>query len=1098
MIRKLRLILFVFTIILISATNRILAQETTSSMSGTVSEKGGALPGATITALHVPTGTKYTTSTRSDGGFNLSGLRVGGPYIISVSFIGYSTESQENINLTLGENYNAKFLLKETSVTLKTVIVKTGQNKTFNSNHTGNSDIVSRTQIERLPTISRSLADVTKLTPYASGGQANSYGGRNNLYNNITVNGAQFNNTFGLSGTIGGQSGANPISLDAIEQIQVNVSPYDVSQGGFTGAGVNSLTKAGTNSFYGTLYGYYQAPNLAGTHVGAFPNLATQQFNYNLEGISLGFPIIINKLFFFINAERERKSFPVTNFMASTPSNPYSGANGSIVSQPNATTLDSLKNFLITKFGYDPGTYQGYNYNFYRNNVTARFDLNISPRSTASLNLFYLHSYKDVNPSNSGSFNGGRQPSLFTLPFSGAGYRINNDLYSGIFELNSRYSNSLSNKFQAGFTAERDYRASLGSGVFPEVDILGGANTLPEVTSFGYEPFTAHNMLNSNIYQINDYFKVYSGKHEITVGTQNQIQSYQNGFSPNYNGSYVFNSLTDFYNSANNGVDNTYQYKLSYSALSPDFPIAKVKNVQLGFFGQDKITIDPRFTLTLGLRADIPIVENTFTDNPGVDKLTFQNGIKVGTGQVPNTKVLLSPRVGFNWDVSGDRSFQIRGGTGVFTGPPPQVWLANQAINNGVQFGSFQITSKSAKGGGIGFPFSSNVDKYRPTPDPKNLSPNYSIAISGKNFNFPQVWRSSLGFDYKLPFNINASLEGFYTQDINAVYFTNINIGNSKPLSGVDNRPRYTTSQIYNGAGGATLSNPNISTAILLKNTNKGYSYAVSIKLERNVKNLYTALTFTTADSRSVSDGGSISASSWSGRPVSGEVNADALGYSSYRVPNRLFAIANYKFEYAHFLATTLGITYELQPGGSYSYTYGGDLNNDGISGNDLWYIPIQQSDINLVDYTPKGTTVKYLAIQQWADLNNYINQDPYLRKNRGQYAERNGLLAPYYNQLNLNFGEDLFIQLKNGKRNILRFTADIINFQNLLNQNWGVRQSPVGPSSIIAAKGIVAGLPTFNVNYLNPATVIPFTSTFQQNTASIWQAQLGIRYIFQ
>jgi len=1102
MIRKLHLIVGILFIGFFGLVNKSFAQETTSSMSGVVKDKNGALPGVTITAIHNPTGSKYITSTRSDGRFNLEGLKVGGPYTITASFIGYTSATQDNINLTLGENFNTSFNLTETAIELKAVVVSANQNKTFNTNHTGSSDIVSRTQIERLPTISRSLADVTKLTPYGSGGQGNTYGGRNNLYNNISVNGAQFNNTFGLSGTIGGQSGANPISLDAIDQIQVNLSPYDVTQGSFTGAGVNSLTKAGTNSFYGSLYGYYQAPSLVGTQVGT-TTLPVQQFNYNLEGISLGGALIKNKLFFFVNAERERRSNPATSFVASTPSNPYTGANGSVVSQPNASTLDSLKNFLITKFGYDPGSYQGYSRTFFRNNITARFDLNISSRTTANLNLFYLRSYKDIAPSNSGSQGAGRQPGLFTLPFSGAGYRINNDLGSGIFELNSHYSASVSNKFQAGVTLGRDYRASLSGGIFPEVDILqGGGLGSNELTSFGFEPFTAFNVLNSNIYQVNDYLKIFKGKHEITVGTQNQIQSYQNGFSPNYYGSYVFNTVNDFYNSVNNGVDNALKYTLSYAALGTDFPIAKVKNVQLGFLGQDKIALDPNFSLTLGLRVDIPIIENTFTDNPGVDNLSFRNGIKVSTGQVPNTKVLLSPRVGFNWDVLGDHTFQIRGGTGIFTGPPPQVWISNQAGNNGVQFGSF--AHSSSNGSKIGAPFSPDPNKYKPAPGPANLPTSYNIAVTGKSFNFPQVWRTSFGLDAKLFWNITATAEGFYTQDINAVYFDNINTPNpaGNLQGGPDNRPIYPSTgikgQIYGGIGGASLTNPNISSAILLRNTNKGYSYAASLKLERNVKNLYTAVIYTTSDSRSVNDGGSIAASSWSGRQVSGDVNAPVLGYSQYRVPNRLLAVANYKIEYAHFAATTIGFTYELQPGGSYSYVYSGDLNNDGQSNNDLIYVPSVQSDINLVTYTPKGTTTPYTAAQQWYDLNNYIAQDPYLSTRRGQYAERNGLLAPYYNQLNVNFGQDFFVKLANGKRNILRFTADIINFQNLINNSWGIQKSPVNTSSLIAYKGLVNGVPTFNLNYLNPSTQTPYTSTFAQNNNSIWSMQLGLRYIFQ
>jgi len=1092
MIRKLLYLICVLFLGLFGFINSSYAQETTSSMSGIVKDKSGPIPGVTITAVHVPTGTKYLTSTRSDGRFNLSGLKVGGPYTLTSSYIGYKTESQDNITLSLGENYNANFAMVETSVQLKTIVVKGGQNKTFNTNHTGSSDIVTRTQIERLPTLNRNLSDYTKLTPYGNGGQANTFGGRNNLYNNITVNGASFNNTFGLSGTIGGQTGANPISVDAVDQIQVNLSPYDVTQGSFTGAGVNTLTKAGTNNVYATLYGYYQAPSLVGTKVGNDIALTTQQFNYNMEGFSIGLPIIKDKLFLFLNAERERRSFPATSFVALRPG---LTAGGSVSSAP-ASTLDSLKSFLISKYNYDPGTYENYNRLFYRDNITSRIDINLGPKNNLNVNLFYLRSYKDIAPSNSGSLNGGRQPSLTTLPFSGAGYRINNDLYSGIIEWNSRFSNSVSNKFQTGFTAMRDYRASLGSGIFPEVDILTGAGK-PELTSFGFEPFTAFNKLNTNIFQLNDYVKVYVGKHEITLGTQNQFQSYENGFAPNYYGSYVFNTVADFYNSANNGVDNAFRYTLRYPALSTDFPIAKLKNAQLGFLIQDKINIDPRFTMTVGLRADVDIFTNTFDVNPAVPNLTFRNGVHINTGKGPGNAVLLSPRVGFNWDVNGDHSIQVRGGSGIFSGPPPQVWISNQASNNGVQFGSFTTTKSGSAG--IGYPFSPDVNKYRPTPSSNLLPTSYNLAVTSPNFHFPQVWRTTLGIDFKLPGSIVATAEGFYTQDINGVYFDNVQIPNGSPLPGVDNRVRYPKFKIYDGGGKAsttTLTNPNISDAIVLRNTQKGYSYAASFKLERNVKNLYTALIYTYSDSRSVNDGGSIAQSSWAGRQVSGDVNAEDLGYSSYRVPNRLLGIASYRFEYAKAFASSFGLTYELLPGNTYTYTYSGDLNNDGVSGNDIWFVPAQQSDINLVD-VKSGTTVTYAAQDQWNDLNNYINQDKYLSTRRGKYAERNGLIAPYYYQVNLNFTQDFFFTQHNGKKHTLRFTADILNFQNLLNKNWGTQESAVNTSSIIAFKGLDGtGKPTFSVNKQADGT--PYFKTFTHNTGSLWSAQLGLRYIFQ
>ena len=1067
------------------------AQETTAAISGIVKDKSGPLAGVTITAIHVPTGTQYSISSRTDGRYNFPNVKIGGPYKLTANFIGYKQHVIDAFTLTLGQNFEANINMSEANVELKEIIVTAGQNKTFNANHTGASDIITRSQIERMPTISRSLNDFTKLTPFAGGG--GSFGGRNNLNNNITVNGASFNNTFGLSGSIGGQTGAQPISIDAIDQIQVNLAPYDVRQGSFTGAGINTVTKSGSNSVTGSAYGYVQGAGIKGLKSGNV-TLTKQPFDYHLAGFSFGAPLIKNKLFVFFDAEQERRSTPATTLLANRP-----GLTGSNVSHANASTLDSLQSFLKTKYNYNSGPYENYANHFAADRITTRFDYNINNRNTLNVNFFYLKSNKDVSASNSGAPNGNRQPSLTGLPFFSSGYNIANNLFSGIIELNSSFNNSASNKFQVGYTAMRDQRKSLGSGTFPLVDILNGQGQ--SLTAFGYEPFTAFNKLKTDIFQLNDYFTLFKGNHEITLGTQNQFQSYTNGFAPNYYGSYTFNSVPDFYASANNGVDNATNYTLRYSALSNDFPYGKIKNYQLGFFIQDKWKLRENFTLTYGLRLDIPIYEQTFTNNPAVPALIFRNGIQVSTAQTPKTPLLLSPRIGFNWDIKGDQTLQLRGGTGIFTGPPPQVWISNQASNNGVQFGSF---SHGPLQGNV---FSPDVNTYRPAPSANNLPTGYNLAITDKNFKFPQVWRSDLAIDYKLPFNIVATAEAFLTKDINAVYVQNINLPTTgTALNGPDTRTQYIKSRIYDGTSmvngksvyGPTLANPNITDAELMTNTNKGYSYAASIKLERNVKGLYTTLIYTHSDARSVNDGGSIAQSVWSQRPVSGDPNANVTSFSQYRLPNRVLGIISYRREYAKFMATSVGMTYEFITGGGSSYTYSGDINGDGVPYNDLIYVPRDFSEMNFVDVI-KNKVITYSKAQQAVDFNNYINQDPYLKTRRGKYAERNGLLNPYYGQTNLNLTQDFFLQGHNGKRNTLRFTADIFNFQNLVNKNWGIVKVPVTTGGLIKYAGLdAAGKPTFQMNYQDPTNKVPYTSTFYNPGTAYWTMQLGLKYIFQ
>ena len=1077
------------------------SQETTSEIQGVVTgENGQGLQGATIAAIHLPTGTRYTTSTRADGRFNLPNVRVGGPYEVTATYVGYQSSTQHDITLTLGTAYKADFRLQSSAGNLSEITVSaTRSDRVFSRSRTGAAEVITRSQIERLPTVNRSLQDYTRLTPSANG---NSFAGRSSSYNNLTVNGASFNNTFGLSGTLGGQANSQPISLDALEQVQVNIAPYDVTLGAFTGAGINSVTRSGTNNFRGAVYYYWRNPYLTGTHVGT-TTLASQQFDYYSTGANLGGYFIKNKLFFFVSGERERLAQPATSFVASRAGQPpVPGA----VSQANADTLDALRNFLSSKYGYDPGAYENYNYKTNADRITARIDYNINSKNTFSVNYFYLKSNRNVVPSTSGSLPGGRTASNTGMPFFASSYVINNNFNIVIAELNTRFSNSLSNKLQLGYNRLRDFRSSPG-GVFPMVDIANGNGST--YTSFGYEPFTAFNLLNTDTYQFNDIVSLFKGKHNFTFGTQNTYNKFRNGFAPAYYGLYQFPSLTAFYNSAINGVPTATRYELRFSTRKGgEFPYADISALQLGFFAQDRWSATNNLVLTYGLRADLPIFSNTFVTNENAANLVFRNGVRINTGRKPNTAVLWSPRVGFNWDPLGNKSLQVRGGVGVFAGAPPFVWISNQASNNGVDFGSYVIQPNVA---GVSptdprFTFQSDVNANRPQDAKANTS--YNLAVTDENFKFPQVFRSNLAIDKKIFWDITATLEGIYSRDINAVYFQNVNLpATGAPLPGADNRIRYTSTQIYSGAGGATATNPSISDAILMKNTSKGYSYNITGQLQRNVANLYTMVAYTYGKSKSVNDGGSIAQSMWRDRPVAGDPNAPDLGYSNYYQPHRVVAAAYYRKEYLKNFATSIGLTYEAANGGTASYTYNGDLNGDGLNGNDLIYVPKSQSEIVLVQENSSDTRSANVI---WQQLNAYINQDPYLYKKRGQYVERNGLLLPFYKRLDLNFTQDFL--LKVGKHtNTLRFTADIYNFGNLINKNWGIFRTTSrslgsgGNYSLLNYKGLAttgadAGKPTFSFPYLDAANQIPLTNSFQNSTSqsSRFQVQLGLRYIFQ
>lgn len=1087
-----RFLFLVLSIVLFASRQAAMAQETTSEIQGQVTENNGtALTGATITAIHTPTGTKYITTSRKDGRFNLANVRIGGPYEITVTFVGFKEEKQTDVFLVIGQSYKADFSLTPAAGEMKEVVIATTRpDKLFSKSRTGSAEVVNRQQIERLPTFNRSINDLTRLTPTANSNVVygtSSFAGRNNSYNNLTVNGASFNNTFGLAAGLGGQTNSQPISIDALDQIQVNIAPYDVTLGSFTGAGINSVTKSGTNEFRGSIYSFWKSPGLTGLEVGP-TRLAKQDFNFNNRGISIGGPIIKNKLFFFISGEQERVSSPATSLVASR-----NGSSGTGISQARAEDLEQLRDFLRTKYGYEAGAFENYTLDTHSDKITARVDFNINSKNTLNVNYYYLKSYRNVPPSNSGAIGGNRQPSTTAMPFFASTYIINNNFNIVIAELNTRINNRFSNKLQLGYNQLRDFRSSPG-GTFPLVDIANGAGS--SFTSFGFEPFTAFNTLNTDTWQLNDILTLYHGKHTLTFGTQNTLNKFQNGFAPNYYGAYQFASLADFYASANNGVSNAIRYELRYSARkNGEFPFADVSATQLGFFAQDKWAATERFVLTAGLRVDIPIFKQNFISNTYADALTFRDGLKIKTGEAPTTSFLFSPRVGFNWDVKGDKSIQVRGGSGIFSGAPPFVWISNQASNNGVDFGSFVRTNTTNP---VAPAFNPDVNAYRPANATANTS--YNLAVTDKNFKFPQLWRNNLAVDKKLPLGIVATVEAIYSKDVNAVYHQNINLPSTgTALVGSDNRLRFSSTKIYSGAGGESATNPNISDAILMRNTSKGYTYSLTLQLQRNFKNLYTMVAYTYSDSRSVNDGGSIAQSIWRDRSVSGDPNDNVSSWSNFYQPHRVIASAYYRFAYAKHFATSIGLTFEAANAGTASYTYSGDLNNDGLTTNDLIYVPKNQNDIVLEGVNGSDTRT---AAVIWGQLNTYINQDPYLSHRRGEYAQRNGLLLPFYKRLDLNFTQDFIFDIAKVKHTF-RFTMDIFNFGNLLDKNWGI-QKFVNRTSLLNFKrietaGVNAGKPVFSFPYLDATNQIPLTSTFSNSTGlnSRWQIQIGVRYLF-
>jgi Carboxypeptidase regulatory-like domain len=1102
----------------------LFAQETTSQILGTVTDGKSGLPGATVSALHVPTGTKYITTTRSDGRYNLPGLRVGGPYTITVSYVGYKTEKQENVTLAVGQDFVGDFTLKPETQQLSAVIITTSpQNKIFNNARTGSQEIISKSEIDELPNMSRSLADYTKLEPTSSG---LSFSGASSSYNNITIDGADFNNSFGLSGTLGGQASAQPISLDAIEQIQVNVSPYDVRQGGFTGAGVNSVTRSGTNQFRGTIYDVIKGPGTQGYHV---DNTLVKKtpFSFNTLGASLGGPIIKDKLFFFVNLEEDLQSAPATGVVASTASNPPVPG---IVSQANADTLTSLASYLKSQYNYDPGSFQGYSFKTNSYKADARVDWNINPDNVLSLKYNYLRSYADQFASTSRPGSGqvtGGQPGTYSMPYYGAGYRINNNLKIYQAELNTRISNKASNKFQIGYTQERDFRSDQSSSAdFPHVDILNAGNIY---TSFGYEMYTYHNQLYMDSYQLNDIFSWFKGGHEITFGTQNSYKKYQNAFAPGYQGVYQFNSLDAFLSGAPAAT-----YYQSYSTLKGGaFPYAYAGATNLSLFAQDKWRVKNNFTLTYGIRGDFTTYQNKFQDNPNFDALPFKNGETYNVGKAPNGFLVISPRVGFNWDVANDETWQLRGGAGIFEGAPPFVWIENQAANNGVQFGSFTETNVPffpTAEAGLNYYLTQTGQSQTSTPT------GYGVDVTDKNFKYPTRLRTSIGLDKKLGNGWVLTAEYTYSKDIHGVYMYNANLNETNAFAitnGSDNRLRYNTTatstsgtnnsnKYYNGN---SLTNPNLSNAMIIANTNKGYAYTATFRVQKEWTRLFMSLSYTYSDVMTTMENGSTASSLWSARAVANtDPNAPVLGRPSWYQPHRILGFGNYKVREGEHFLTSIGFIFEAAPAGVTSYVYNGDLNGDGNTGNDLIYVPKTASDINLIDVgsydktSQTGVTTgtasdPRTSAQIWAQLNNFINQDHYLARHRGQYVKSNSVVYPFYKRLDMNITQDIYFytRKKEGKdKHTLRVSMDLINVGNFLNRYWGIYKTP-SITNFLKYEGMAADntTPLFSFPYADATNKIPLVNSYSDNLnltnfvngvnlpSSRWQMQIGIRYLF-
>lgn len=1112
MMKSSMLTMLFFCLGFLAISTTLNAQVTTSSMVGRiVDENNEPLIGATVVAVHQPSGTRYGTVTNEEGRFTIPAMRIGGPYQITTSYVGFQEQVRDNVFLSLGTAATLDVKLASEAVEIEGVQVVASRNDVFSSDRTGAATNVNSQQLNSFPTLSRRLSDFTRLTPQASGGS--SFGGVDNRLNNITVDGSLFNNSFGLAGEPGGRTNTAPISLDAIEEVQINIAPYDVRQSGFVGAGVNAVTRSGTNEFSGSVFYNWQNENLTGTQADTTKfslRRSARPFENSQIGFRLGGPIIKNKLFFFVNGEFEKNQSPF-QLQANSGNDPVGGNTTRVL----RSDLDRVSAFLRDNFGYETGAYEGYNTETIGNKILAKLDWNISDNHRFSLRYTNLDSEADVLVSTSSSLGFGNRRGSQALSYQNSNYIQFEKINSVIAELNSVFNNKISNNLIIGFTNQNENRGSRGD-FFPLIEIQQGGQTY---ISAGFEPFTPANQLEYKTYQLINNTSIYLNKHTITTGLSVERLEFKNVFFPGSQGVFVYNSIDDFITDLTGYKDNPnrttspvslrrFQYRYANGALdlpiNPTLgvaePVQPTKVWYAGIYLQDEWTVSPKFNLAAGLRMDIPIFDETGFENTTVAGQTFLDGLKVSTAKLPDATPLWSPRLGFNFDPMGDKTLQIRGGTGIFTGRPAFVWISNQIGNNGVLTGFEQIDN-------------TNTRPFTPTPidfiaNPNALPTSYELALTDKEFKFPQVWRSNLAIDKKLPWNMVLTLEGIYSKDVNGINYLNINEEPAtRTFVGPDDRPRYAASGLSGAAANNAIRiNDNVVNAIYLTNQNQGSTMNLTVSLDKKFSNgLFARFAYNFGQAKNLVDAGSIAAGSWNSITSVNGNNRPDLAFSNNDQRHRVIGAVSYTLNYGKAIGggTTVSLFVNGFTQGRFSYVYNQDMNGDGVNGNDLVYVPNNASEITFLPIT-SGTGANQVTLftpaQQQAAWDAYIAQDDYLSGRRGQYAERNGALLPWLWRADLSVAQDFYITV-GGKRNSFQFRADILNFTNMINSDWGVGDNVLNSRPLTFAGVTADGTPQFRMVTTGSGTSTRLLDQTYiksaSSTSDIWRMQLGIRYTF-
>jgi hypothetical protein len=1091
--KKVKLLL---VLMLISLTMSGYAQVTTSSMSGRVTDERGALIGATVKAVHGPSGTAYGVVTNSEGRYTIQGMRTGGPYLVEILYLGFSDFVQNNVYLQLGETYVLNARLSESETLVEEVLV-TGLATKFTTEKTGPSTNINNEQMRLLPSINRSISDIARLSPYANG---MSFSGGDGRSSNFTVDGANLNNNFGLNPGLPG--GGNPISVDAIEEVQVVIAPFDVRQTNFIGGGVNAITKSGTNTFKGSAYTYFQNQDMRGNRIGDRDFGERDKESNTVYGATLGGPIIKNKLFFFGNVEYEKSPQQVVNWRAST----NGVTDHQTISRTTEADLKTVSDFLKANYGYDTGSYTDFPADVSNLKYLIRLDWNINDANKVSLRYNHTKN-RGWNPPNDNSTDGSyrdnskKRISEWSMSYANSMYSTDNVVNSATAELNSRLNETMSNQLLATYSLIKDVRGST-SALFPFIDIMSGdiatgASALDPYISAGYEPFTWNNEVTNKITTITDNFTYYYNNHKITAGLSYEYQYANNNYMRSGTGYYRYASLSDFLNNAA-PVD----FALTYGANGNKLPSNAVAFGQFGGYVQDEWNVLDNLKLTAGVRADNLSFLNEIMTNNAIKNVDF-GGRHIDTGVWPKSRINWSPRLGVTYDALKDKTLILRGGTGLFTGRLPLVFFTNMPSNAGMNQMTMKLQTRFNADGTVASrdplldqlagPIITNVDEmiarlgFQTTVTPEQGSKPSSIAGVDPNFKMPQVWKTSLGVDYTIPivaFPFTVTAEGTYTKNINAV--TQINYAVKDPenswekFTGPDNR------YIYPSGNDRYLA-PGTSDACVLSNTNKGHGYTLNLTLKAEpVNNLNLMAAYTHTEMKEISGmPGSNANSAWVNiYSVNGPNHSD-IQRSQYVIPNQVIGSISYTLPDRDYKATTISLFYRgYSPYGD-SFLYSNDMNGDGVTG-DLIYIPKKRGDVNFISQADEDAFFAFMA------------QDSYLKKHKGQYAEAYSSRAPWVHKFDLRILQDFYIKIGGDKHNF-QLNFDILNVGNMLNSKWGVNKNMAASNygKVLKYEGKDANnTPSFSMVKINGEYPTKTYDTYL-NYGQCWNLQVGLRYIF-